>query len=348
MPSPPYHPAHPRHGRVAGAYALPLVELVQERGADLRTLALAAGMPSDALAPLPETLAADAYVRLLDAGAELTQDTHFGLHVGERVKLGTYSVYGLILLSCRDFGQVLQQTLRYESLAHDLGRSSLEVADGLATYRWHSHYENASHHLVESVFAGVRVFGNWLAGQALPPTAVHFRHAAPSDCSEHRRIFGSEVVFGAADNCARFDAALLQLPVPNADVTLYPVLQRHADQLLQEKLRLHSTPDLVGQVRARIAHRLAQDGARLGGVAEDLGLTLRTLQRKLQEAGVGFQQVLDQTRRELAEDYLRQRHLSLVDIAFLLGYQDQSAFSHAFKEWTGMTPGGYRERQAGG
>jgi AraC-like DNA-binding protein len=329
---------------VAGAYAQPLVELAQEHGVDPRALAQAAGLAPDALAALPETLAADAYVRLLDAGAELTRDDHFGLHVGERVKLGTYSVYGLILLSCRDFGQVLQQTLRYESLAHDLGRSSLEVAEGLATYRWHSHFEGASRHLVESVFAGVRVFGNWLAGQALPAAAVHFRHAAPSDTGEHRRIFGTAVVFGAADDCARFDAALLQLPVPNADVTLYPVLQRHAEQLLQDRQRTPERPDTVAQVRARIAHRLAQDGARLGGVAEDLGLTARTLQRKLQEAGVGFQQVLEQTRHELALDYLRQRHLSLVDIAFLLGYQDQSAFSHAFKEWTGRSPGSYREQ----
>lgn len=347
MPSPPPHVASRSHGRVAGAYAQPLLEWAQERGVEPRALAQAAAMAPDALTPLPETLAAETYVRLLDAGAELAHDTHFGLHVGERVKLGTYSIYGLILLSCRDFGQVLQQTLRYESLAHDLGRSSLAVAEGLATYRWHSHYEAASRHLVESVFAGVRVFGNWLAGQALPPAAVQFTHAAPQDGGEHRRIFGTEVVFGAADNCARFDAALLQLPVPNADVTLYPVLQRHAEQLLQDRQRSQESPDTVAQVRARIAHRLAQDGARLGSVADDLGLTPRTLQRKLQEAGLGFQQLLEQTRHELAVDYLRQRHLSLVDIAFLLGYQDQSAFSHAFKEWTGMSPGGYRERQAG-
>lgn len=331
-------------GRVAGAYVQPLLELALERGVDLRALALAAGLPAHALMPQPESLAAQDYVRLLDAGAHLAQHPHFGLQVGERVKLGTYSVYGLILLSCRDFGQVFQQTQRYESLAHDLGRSALVVSNGVAEYQWNSHFPQASRHLAESVFAGVRVFGEWLAGAPLPPAAVAFSHAAPSDCSEHRRIFGADVVFGAPRNSARFDAALLALPVPNADVGLYPVLQQHAEQLLREKMRTQVHAGIVAQVGAAIARNLSQDRARLPLVAQDLNLTQRTLQRKLSEAGASFQQVLDRTRRELAQDYLRQRSLSLADIAFLLGFQDQSAFNHAFKEWTGSSPGSYRDR----
>lgn len=331
-------------GRVAGAYVQPLLELAVERGVDLRALALAAGLPAHALSPQPESLAAQDYVRLLDVGAQLAEHPHFGLQVGERVKLGTYSVYGLILLSCRDFGQVFQQTLRYESLAHDLGRSALVVSNGIAEYRWNSHFPQASRHLAESVFAGVQVFGQWLAGAPLPPAAVAFSHAAPADCSEHRRIFGADVVFGAPYNYARFDAALLTLPVPNADVGLYPLLQQHAEQLLREKMRAQVHAGIVAQVGAAIARNLSQDRTRLPLVAQDLNLTQRTLQRKLSEAGASFQQVLDRTRQELAQDYLRQRSLSLSDIAFLLGFQDQSAFSHAFKEWTASSPGSYRDR----
>lgn len=348
MPSPLPAATSRLGGRVALAYAQPLLELAQERGVDLKALAVAAGMPANALTPLPDSLAAADYVRLLDAGAELARHPHFGLQVGERVKLGTYSVYGLILLSCRDFGQVFQQTQRYEGLAHDLGRSSLNVNGNTAEYRWQSHFPQASRHLAESVFAGVRVFGAWLAGGPLPPAAVSFAHSAPADCSEHHRIFGTDVAFDAPENCARFDAALLSLPVPNADVGLYPVLQQHAEALLQQKLRQQERDDVVTQVRASIARNLAQDNARLGAVALDLGLNQRTLQRKLADAGASFQQVLDQTRQELAEGYLRQRNLSLVDIAFLLGYQDQSAFNHAFREWTGMSPGSYRDQRAKG
>lgn len=333
-------------GIVAGSYLLPLLEAADARGVDLCDLTHAAGMPPDALSPLPESIAASDYASLLDAGAQLASDPHFGLHVGECVRLGTYNVYGLILLSCRDFGQALQQTLRFEGLAHDLGRSELRVENGLAEYRWHSCLPRPGRHLAESVFAGIQVVGSWLAGRPLPRALVSFAHDAPEDCSEHRRIFGDGVSFGNDINVARFDAALLSWPVRNADISMYPVLLQHAEQRLEEKL--HARPDngIVAQVRSVIMRNLAQDRVRLPLVAEEMNVTGRTLQRKLKEAGVTFQQLLDSTRHALAEDYLRQEKLSLAEIAFLLGYQEQSSFCHAFKEWTGINPGAYRSKSS--
>jgi AraC-like DNA-binding protein len=335
-------------GRVTGAYLQPLLEVALARGVTLPALAQAADLPLAALSPLPDTLAASDYVRLLDVAAELADDPHFGLHVGESVKLGTYTVYGLILLSCHDFGQVFQQTLRYEGLAHDLGRSDLLIEKELAHYQWHSHYPGASRHLAESVFAGIRVFGNWLAGAPLPAVPIAFSHTQPADCSEHLRIFGDAPIFDAQLNSASFDAALLAWPVPNADVGMYPVLQQHAEALLKEKTRAQADGGIVAQLRASIIANLSKDQAKLALIAQELKLSPRTLQRKLSEVGSNFQQVLDQTRHELAKDYLRQRQLNLADIAFLLGYQEQSAFNHAFKGWFGLSPGSYREKSGKG
>lgn len=327
--------------RVTGSYLQPLLEAAQARGVGPGDLAGAAGLPSTALERLPDSLGADDYVRLLAAGAELADDPHFGLHVGERVRLGTYSVYGLILLSCRDFGQAFQQTLRYEQLAHDLGRSVLHLDGEQAQYEWVSNYPGGSRHLVESVFAGIRTFTTWLAGTALPAPQLGFTHAQQADSTEYVRVFGALPRFGTMVNAAGFDAQLLGWPVPNADVGLYPVLQQHAEQLL----RARSLPDdgVVAQVHAAIIRNLAHDRVRLATIAQELALSPRTLQRKLSEAGASFQQVLDQARYALAMDYLRQGSLSLVDIAFLLGYQEQSAFSHAFKEWSGVNPGAWRD-----
>jgi AraC-like DNA-binding protein len=331
----------PAARRVTGSYLQPLLEAAAARGVDPASLARAAGLAPEALTPLPESLAATDYVRLLELGATLGEDPHFGLHVGERVKLGTYSVYGLVLLSCRDFGQVFEQTLRYEQLAHDLGRSALHLDGAAAQYEWISHYPGASRHLVESVFAGIRVFSCWLAGATLPAAQLELTHAGAADAAEYTRIFGAAPHFGAATNVATFDARLLAQPVPNADVGLYPLLQRHAEQLLAQR---SSNCGIALQVHAAIVRNLAHDRARLPAIAAELKLSPRTLQRKLSEAGASFQQVLDQARYALATDYLRQPGLSLVDIAFLLGYQEQSAFSHAFKEWAGINPGAWRER----
>lgn len=328
--------------RVAGSYLQPLLEAAAARGVTAAALESAAGMAPGALQPLPESLPADDYVRLLDIGAGLAADPHFGLHVGERVKLGTYSVYGLILLSCRDFGQAFDQTMRYEQLAHDLGRSTLTVAGGVAHYTWHSNYGPAQRHLADSVFAGIRVFGNWLAGTTLPAAQLTLMHdgGAPEARDEYMRVLGAMPIFGAAANVASFDAALLAYPVPNADVSLYPVLQQHAEQLLRQRAQPDNS--IAQQVHAAIVRNLAHGQVRLASIAEELKLSPRTLQRKLSEAGATFQQILDQARFALAKDYLRQPELSLVDIAFLLGYQEQSAFNHAFKEWAGVNPGAYR------
>jgi AraC-like DNA-binding protein len=337
-------PAVAPQPRVTGAYLQPLLDAALERGVCPSDLAHAAAVPVARLAPLPGSLPAQDYVRLLDAGALLARDPHFGLHVGERVRPGTYSAYGLVLLACRDVGQALDQTMRYEQLAHDLGRSNLSRDGAHAQYEWTSHFPHASRHLAESVFAGIRVFGNWLAGATLPPAQVAFAHQLDTDASEYERVFGALPRFGAPANTARFDAALLGLPVANADLALYPVLRQNAERLLAERAQ-HGC-GIVARVREAIVRNLADEPARLATVAQELELTPRTLQRKLAEAGANFQQVLDETRFALARDYLRRGDLPLADIAFLLGYQEQSAFTHAFKEWSGLNPGAWREREA--
>ncbi len=324
-------------GRVTGAYLQPVLEAAAARGVDAGRLARAAGLPP--ALPGADSLAARDYLALLDAGARLSEDPHFGLHVGERVRPGTYSVYGLVLMACRDFGQALEQTQRYEQLAHDLGRSHLALEGAQAVYGWTSHYPGASRHLVESVFAGIRVFGSWLAGRPLAPGAIAFVHRSDAPADEYLRVLGVQPQFGASANLARFDAALLAAKVPNADPGLYPVLRQHAERLLGE--RKAAGAGVVAQVRAAVIRVLAHGGARLPLVAAQLGLSPRTLQRKLADAGSSFQEVLDGARYELARDYLGQRDLGLVDIAFLLGYQEQSAFTHAFREWSGLSPGAW-------
>lgn len=328
--------------RVAGSYLQPLLEAAAQRGVTVQALEQAARLPAGTLDPLPDSLPADHYVRLLDIAAELANDPHFGLHVGQCVKLGTYTVYGLILLSCRDFGQVFEQTMRYEQLAHDLGRSGITIDDDIAHYTWHSNYGSAQRHLVDSVFSGIRVFSNWLAGITLPANELRLMHdgGPPELRAEYVRVLGDMPVFGAEANVASFNAAMLTWPVPNADVSLYPVLQQHAEQLLQQ--RVTTQPAITQQVHAAIVARLSHGQVRLATIAEQLQLSPRTLQRKLSDAGATFQQVLDQARFALAKDYLRRPELSLIDITFLLGYQEQSAFNHAFKEWAGVNPGAYR------
>ncbi|MEW7851241.1 AraC family transcriptional regulator ligand-binding domain-containing protein [Massilia aurea] len=337
------HPAN--NPRVTGAYLQTLLDTARERGVMLEALTAAAGLQPGALAPLPETLPTARYIALLDAGARLANDPFFGLHVGEKVGPATYSAYGMVLLACSSFGHAMELTQRYESLAHDLGCSRLAIEGPHAMYEWISRYPDATRHLAESVYAGIRVFGSWMAGRPLMPHAMRFRHRDPGHGhGEYLRVLGIAPSFGAATHCAAFDVALLAMPVPNADTSLYPVLHQHAERLLAQ--RAVQADGIVARLTATLTRRLPDGDARLAPVAAELGLSARTLQRKLAEAGSNFQQVLDAVRFGLAQDYLRRRELALADVAFLLGFQDQSAFTHAFREWSGTNPGAWRDQAA--
>lgn len=332
--------------RVAGSYLQSLLDTVRGRGGCLTGLAHATSIAPSALDPLPETLPAADYVRLLDAGEQLLDDPCFGLHVGENMRLGTYNVYGLILLACRNFGDAMAQTIRYESLAHDLGRSRLVREGAESIYVWESAAPewNDCRHLPESVFAGIAGFVRWVAQRPVPLIEVAFRHqASPSVRDECTRIFGAPVRFGAEANQARFPTALLDWPIPHAETAWLPVLTRRADELLAQ--RAQETSALIARVRQAIARNLADNAARLDAVAAELGMTARTLQRRLEAASTNYRDELDATRALMAERFLRDSTLPLTEIALRLGFSEQSAFTHAFRKWTGQSPLAYRQSQ---
>lgn len=337
--------------RVVGAYALTALEYAREIGVDAAALARAAQLDAAVLSDIHAQsghLSVAQYVNLLEAAAQLSGDACFGLHVGERVRLSSYPFYGLVVCACPTFRVAFEQTQRYEGLAHDLGRSRLIESEGVATYAWDCPWLDRlpPRHLCESVLTGIITFANWMAGARLPIIEIGLPYAAPGDAvrAEYQRLFGAPVRFDADVGYGRFDAALLDMPVRNNDASMFAVLQRRAEELLQERQRAVQSPPIVAQVRGQIVALLAQDRARLDDIAQALGITARTLQRKLAEAGTTYQRVLDTVRRELAEQLLSDALLTLTDVAFLLGYHEQSSFNRACREWFNTTPARQRER----
>lgn len=334
------------HARVVGGYAQTAVDTARELGADLQRLARESGIP-EVGSLLPESMPVQRYIALLDAAARQLDEPCFGLRVGQHMRLSTFAGYGLVICTSRNFREAAEQTRRFEGLAHDLGRSELEEFDGLASYRWWSPWlgEPGARHLSESVMAGIQTFANWLAGTQLPVFDVAFVHALPANVplEEYQRVFGTNVRFNAPVTEARFPAAVLDAPVPNADPSLHPRLAQMAEQLMRDRQRETRETSIVQAVRSCIEGQLMHDQARLPDVARALGHTERTLQRKLYQAGESFSSVLDGTRRELAERYLADSALTLTEIAFLLGFGEQSNFSHAFRAWFGTTPAAWRE-----
>lgn len=336
MGLPPYEQA-----RVVDAYARTALDAALAAGLSLDSLGFADGLPA--------TLPVGRYIDLLEQSAARSGDPCFGLHVGERMRPSTFATYSHVVLSSPTFAEAVVQTRRFEGLAHDLGRTELLVEGDVATYRWHCPWlaRQPSRHLPESIMAGILTFANWLACQSLPLYSLDFPHARDerADRGEYRRIFGVDPMFDAPFTQARFPAAVLNIEIPNADRALFPVVERHASQLLAQRDQELQGDGIIQQVRRCIADQLAFDQVCIGDVARTLNRSVRSLQRKLSDANTRFGDLLDATRKELAEGYLADPTLSLTEIAFLLGYQQQSSFNHAFRGWHQCTPQQWRARK---
>ena len=340
--------------RVAMAYVQTAVAAAQTLGVTPAALCADLGWPADTLDAARDSLTVAEYIALLGAGDRLAGDPVFGLHVGLQARLSTYPFYGLVVCACTTLRAAFDQTRRYEGLAHDLGRSRLDEHGDVATYYWDTPWlaqctPAEARHLCDSVLAGILTFVSWLAHERLPVHEIGLPTPEPDVAirAAHAQVFGPAVVYGVPAAYGRFDAALLDRPVPNADGSMLKVLQRHADELLAARLRETSEPRIVSDVRREVAAQLANDRARVDDVASALSVSTRTLQRKLADAGTNFQAVHDAARQALAEELLRDARLNLTDVAFMLGYREQSSFNRACRDWFGNTPARTRERLRG-
>ena len=216
-----------------------------------------------------------------------------------------------------------------------------------AFLRWRSPWQalDGFRQASDLVFATTRAVAQWLAGVTLPRGEIDFAHAPPVNASidEYRAADVVRLRFGAESNRARFPRSWLAFPVASAHPDLLPDLSRVAESRLAGRRRGKLEPPLAAAARERIRTQLSQGRASLPEVAGSLGLTPRSLQRRLAEGQIRFSELLDEVRRELALTYLRDRGLSLAEVAFLLGFGEQSTFNHAFRNWFASTPKAWRE-----
>jgi AraC-like DNA-binding protein len=135
----------------------------------------------------------------------------------------------------------------------------------------------------------------------------------------------------------------MELPIVSEDKHLLQILETHANDLLSQR---HTAAGLRGLVENRLVSVLPSGRVQAATVAQQLGMSERSLRRRLAEEGTTFSELLDRVRNSLALRYLEDQHISLQQIAWLLGYSELSAFNHAFKRWSGTSPRSARQRSA--
>ena len=179
-------------------------------------------------------------------------------------------------------------------------------------------------------------------GPAFRPRRIAFRHAAPVDTRRYEAFFGCPVKFNAGANRLLIGRAEADHPLPSAHRQLAVV----HDSILAEELARLDKKDVMARIRASLLERMAAGELSEEDSARDLHMSRRSLQRRLAEADATYQSLVDDTRRDLALRYIQDPAKSATDITFLLGYSQQSAFTRAFRRWTGSSPTEYRSRKS--
>lgn len=318
-----------------------LIDACASSGCDAHELLRQLKLDSSILSQAESFIACADFARLLEAAAQATSDDAFGLHFGARGNPKNIGPLAYTVLNAPTIAAAFDVAGRYMHLHNGAVSMSVGATPQLVYLRYrHSNIgpEEPRQFNEYSMAVTLNVL-RMMVGSQWSPREAQFAHKAPRDASEHLKVVGAPVLFDCATNALVVEREFFDRAVPAADPRLYEIMRQYLDDVLR-KMPREDGP--LASVRKAIAESMREGSPNLRRIAQKLATSPRTLQRQLKHYGLDFKNLVDDTRRQFALDYLKSPGDTLTQIAFLLGYSEVSAFNRAFKRWTGKTPLDYR------
>jgi AraC-like DNA-binding protein len=324
---------------VAGFAARRAIAVLRKQRVALGPLLERAGLSKRDLADWRHRISATAQSKLLESAAEELGDSAFGLHLAEHMNPREAGLLFFVMSAATDVGDALALLARYFRIVNEAVRLKItRTSEGVVVEtEFVGLSRRAVLHNVEFGIAFILKALRVAAGRNIHPTRVTFATArGPELLREFERYFGCPVEFGAASDQFSFSNETLAIPLVTEDRYLLRTLRPVVEEAAKERATSRGT--LREAVEREVQKLLPHGLARRQEVAKSLAMSARTLSRRLAQEECGFDEVVDQLRRSLALRYIKESGLSLSQIAWLLGYEGASSFSHAFRRWTGGSP----------
>jgi AraC-like DNA-binding protein len=279
----------------------------------------------------------DALMRSL---AERVADPAFGLRAGQCWHPSNLGTLGYAWLSSSTLRTGLKRVVRYWRIViADVAVRLEEAPEGVEFVHTPPELDSIPDGIRgDIVLAIIYDMCRTNFSHAFSPKRVAFRHPAPADETPYETLFGCPVAFAADANRLLIGRAEADHPLPTGNRDLAAA----HDRILVEQLARFDKGNVVARFRASLLERMTSGEFSEEDIARDLHMSRRSLQRRLAEADAGYKSLVEDTRRDMALRYLRDPAKSATDVTFLLGYSQQSAFTRAFRRWTGMSPSEYR------
>ena len=267
-----------------------------------------------------------------------------GLLSGDFVEPGSYNVLGFITMNCTTLGEAIMRIAPFEKLVGDMGTTQVSALGEEVHVLWHCRYpiEAVKEQMVDNVFASWINYAKWLGNNHTDhPVRVELERCAPDEkyLKEYQQRWHCPVLFDCPKNKIVIDKSLLQRPLRQPNPDLLQTLELHAQSKLAT---FKNETKLVDLVRHSLRQQLLTGVMSQEQTAKDLALSLRTLQRKLSQEQVKYQDILAEERFAKAQLLLKQNTLSIDEIAERLGFTETTSFYRSFKKWAGITPAEFK------
>jgi AraC-like DNA-binding protein len=277
--------------------------------------------------------------RFIDECVRASGCEHFGLLLGTEQGLGALGLVGHLIQHSSDVGTGLRNLSNYLHHQEIGGVATVSVDRGIAALDYAIELPGlpAAEQVADAAMGIGLSLMRFLCGSEWAPRETQFMHPRPRDTAPFKRAFASPVRFGAERNALLFDARWLDHRIASAD----PVMRRMLEARISE-LETDTHAELPARVRGVARALLLAGDASCEAAAQRLAMTRRTFHRRLAAHGVSYETLLDQLRFEIARQLLRHSAASLTEVSAALNYANVSAFTRAFRRWSGSTPGAWR------
>jgi AraC-like DNA-binding protein len=310
---------------------------LESAGVPVAPLLKRAGLPPEVIAEPEERLSVRSQIAFLDEAANALKDNCLGFTLARDFDLREIGLLYYVMASSQTLGDALKRIARYSRITNDALVFGYREGNNLTINLSYSGVPRHSdrHQIEFCMFAALRIC-RVLTGQNLVPQHFSISHHRSGAVAEMTRFVGTAVKFGADTDEFALNVDAGELPLVHSDSYLNDLLLKYCEAVLAD--RRDDMSELRTRVENAISSALPHGKVLVEDVARSLGMSKRTLARRLSAEGLNFNEIFQQLRRDLAVRYLDDRKLHVSKIAWLLGFREVSAFTHAFKRWTGQTP----------
>jgi AraC-like DNA-binding protein len=340
---PPVRPSSMAAGIIRVGAAKEIPALLREFGLDPVKTAGEAGLDPRLLDDPDNFIPLVALGHLITVCIARTGCEHFGLLLGQRGNASSLGVVGMLLRQAPDVGSALQDLVTYLHLHNRSAVSKLRV-DGDVAVLSYAIYHPSAESVDQIVDGGLAIGCNLmrgLCGADWKPHEVLLPHSKPVDVTPFKRFFQAPIRFDAEQAALVFSTECLARPLPGVDPDLHRLLQAHLHELDRAE-----GGDLPDQLRRLLRSLLFHHQCSADGMAKLFAIHRRTLNRRLRSHGTGFHTLVEEARYEIARELMTKTRVPLAQVAAALDYSEPSAFTRAFRRWSGMSPTEWRASQA--